>query len=229
VLVPFEGSSHDVFSSHIHDLDGWSVNTITSEDYDFSHNGITSGYSDVEYSTVTFLGSLYSNWSIREYNFSSPNYYAQAALSQTFRIGKRCAVGTFVWLGLQGAITKATDWDPDDPVWVIQSRHNHVLAYCDTGGYGTNPFLDKTNNTTISDTIKEMIDKFYEEDPGGAVLEFNTDVRWVSGPTGSYSSVSSSSISSSSLSSSSESSSAESKSSSSESSNSSSSSSESIP
>ena len=114
-------------------------------------------------------------------------------------------MGTFVWLGLQGLTVKAENFDASNPNWVVQSRANYSLAYCDANGYGTDPFTGKTNNSTISDAIKQMIDKFYEEDPGGAVLDFETDVRWVSGPTGSYSSLSSSSSSSLSVSSSSES------------------------
>jgi hypothetical protein len=236
VLIRQTGSNHDFFSSRIHGLDGWEVNTITSEDCDYYHKEDIVGssyssliYMDVEYSTDTFLGDLYSNVAIREYDKTgagSPDYIARAMLAQSFSIGRRCATGTFVWLGLQGVETEIRNWsDPIVEDWVIKDKHNYALAYCDTGGFGSNPFDGKSDNTTISDVIKQMIDKFYEEDPGGAVLDFGVDVRWVSGPAGSYSSISSSSISSSSLSSSSISSSESSESSLSESSNSS----ESIP
>ena len=190
-----------MFSSYIHTLDGWEVNSIASEDYDFYFDDITLGYSEVEYSASTFLGGLYSNWSMREYHTSLSAFYAQALLANRFVIGRRCASGTFIWLGLQGRIVKTETYPPE---WVIQQdKYNHTLAYCDSNGYGTDPFTSKSNNVIISNVIKVMIDKFYEEDPGGAVLDFDTDVRWVSGPTGSYSSISSSSTSSSSLSSSS--------------------------
>lgn len=232
VFMPAEYSNHDVLSSYIHELDGFQVQTITSEDYNYYYLGPGSGYtgySDVEYSTTTFLGNLYNAWAIREYNYDGVDYYAQALLSQVYTIGRRCAAGTFVCLGLQGVTTKAENYG--DPVnWVIQNKYRYFQAYCDTGTYGEDPFTGKVDNTKISDAIKAMIDRFYEEDPGGAVLDFETDVRWVSGPTGSYSSLSSSSTSSSSLSSSSESVSKESSSSESVSSTSSSSiSSESIP
>jgi hypothetical protein len=226
-LIPSDGSNHDAFSSYTHELDGFQVGTITTEDIDvhfeqdFNHSPEFNEYVDVEYSTETFLGGLYSNWQLREFDQSgwTSNYYAQAILSQTFVIGRRCSAGTFVWLGLQGATLRADNWgDPFDVPWVIQSKHNYALAYCDTGTYGEDPFTSKSNNSRISDVIKQIINKFYQEDAGGAVLEFDVDVRWVSGAIEAYSSVSSSSNSSSSLSSSSLSESKSSDSSSSESS-----------
>jgi hypothetical protein len=228
-LIPSEDTNHDMFSSYIHDFDGFLVQSITSEDYDYYNNDISSVYVDAEYSTETFLGTMYNGWSIREYSFTPATYYAQALLAEKFIIGRRCSAGTFIWLGLQGSILRATDYGVGGDInWVIQNRHKYTQAYCDVGTYGDDPFTNKTNNSKISDAINEMIDRFYEEDPGGAVLDFEVDVRWVSGPVESYSSISSSSLSSSSLSSSSLSVSKESSSSSSESSDSSSSSSESV-
>jgi hypothetical protein len=216
-------------STYIHSLDGYEVNTITEEDYVFdlayeNHDSVITELvqGDIEYSTITFLGNLYSNWQIQEYRRNGDNYYAQAYRAQNFTIGRRCSAGTFVWLGNQGALARVDNWgdDPDAP-WVFQSKHKYNLAYCDTGTYGEDPFSGKSNNSRISEVIDEMMDKFYQEDPGGAILLFGTDIRWVSGAIEAYSSVSSSSLSSSSLSSSSLSESKSSVSSSSESSTSS--------
>lgn len=213
VLIP-DSPNHGFFSSYIHTLDGWEINTITTEDYNYSNDN-TNGQVDAEYATSTFLGTLHSAVQIREYEYSPTTYIAKAFVGEKFIIGRRCAAGTFAWLGLQGAVIKAQNYDPSDIHWAILDKHNYAVAYCDSGGYGTDPFTSKSDNTRISDAIKQMIDRFYEEDAGGAILDFGVDVRWVSGPTGSYSSISSSSISSSSSSSSSESVSKESSSSSS--------------
>jgi neutral trehalase len=94
------------------------------------------------------------------------------------------------------------DGSPNKP-WNIESREWKALAYCSDGGYSTDPFSGKNDDSRISNAIEAMWEQFYEDDAGGALLLFDTDVRWVSGPTGSFSSISSSSISSSSLSSSS--------------------------
>jgi hypothetical protein len=234
-LVPREASNHDVFSTFVHALDGWEINTLTSEDVDaYLKQDIVGGseindiYTDVEYTTETFLGTMYSNLLIREHSDIGSSWYAQALLTNTFAIGRRCAVGTFVWLGLQGVTLRVDNYttvNPLDKPWVIQNFPKYNLAYCDAGGYGTDPFTGKADNVRISNAITAMISQFYNEDPGGAVLDFEVDARWVSGPTGSYSSISSSSESSSSSSFSSESSSESSESSTSSSSESS----ESIP
>jgi len=215
VLIPSTGSNHDAYSSYIHSMDGFEENTETRElvNHYNKEDWIEPTWSydirsDIWYTTDTFLGNMYNDWEIREYEKIggvSASYHARALLAQGFGVGARCAQGTFIWLGLQGKVLKISNWSsPIDKPWIIEpGDHNYVLAYCDSNGYGTDPFTNKLDNSAISDTIKEMIDRFYEEDPGGAVLEFDADVRWVSGPAGSYSSLSSLSISSSSLSSSS--------------------------
>jgi hypothetical protein len=214
------------FNSYILSFDGFQSDCVTKEHYVYDKDlNFTSGCGEIktddthtaEYNTETFMGYLYGNgipgdpneyWPLVHYYARLVgSYYADILMKEDFVVGKRCQSGTFVWLGIQGTRVRLTDWGdpPDYPTLVVtkEEEFSHNLAYCDSVGYGFDPFEFKQNNTKISDAIGEIIQRFYAQQSPGITLGFEYDVRWITGQTESYSSFSSSSLSSSSSSSSS--------------------------